>query len=73
MHLQQKLDRSYEQKLSCNIKMTARVFNAYFRSKLQLKLDRSYEQKLSCNIKMTPRVFMHISGVNKTYETRSDL
>ena len=34
---------------------------------------RSYEQKLACNIKMTERVFMHMSGVNKTYKTRSDL
>ena len=30
---------------------------------------RSYEQKLACNIKS----FMHMSGVNKTYETRLDL
>ena len=29
---------------------------------------RSYEQKLACNIKN----YMHISGVNKTYETRLD-
>ena len=32
-----------------------------------------YEQKLACNIKMTARVFMHMSGVSKTYEIRSDL
>ena len=34
---------------------------------------RSYEQKLACNIKMTARVFVHMSGVNKTYNTRLDL
>ena len=33
---------------------------------------RSYEQKLACNIKNTARVVMHMSGVNKTYETRLD-
>ena len=31
---------------------------------------RSYEQKLACNLKMRARVFMHISGLNKSYETR---
>ena len=34
--------------------------------------ERSYEQQLSCNLTMTARVVMHISGVNKTYETRLD-
>ena len=35
---------------------------------------RSYEQKLACNIKtFTATVFMHMSGVNKTYKTRSYL
>ena len=35
---------------------------------------RSYEEKLAYIIKkMTARVCMHMSGVNKTYETRLDL
>ena len=33
---------------------------------------RNYTKKLACNIKMTASIFMHISGVNKTYETRLD-
>ena len=32
---------------------------------------RSNEQKLAC--KITARVSMHMSGVNKTYKTRSDI
>ena len=44
---------------------------------LQLKLDnlkKSYQKKLACKIKkIIARVFMHMSGVNKTYDTRSDL
>ena len=35
---------------------------------------KSYQQKLECKIKkIIARVFMHMSGVNKTYDTRSDL
>ena len=43
---------------------------------LQLKLDNlkdAMRKKLACNIKKSANVFMHMSGVNKTYETMSDL
>ena len=34
---------------------------------------RNYEQKLACNITNDSKsLFMHMLGVNKTYETRSD-
>ena len=36
------------------------------------QFKRNYGQKLICDIKMTARVFIHMSGVNKTYETRLD-
>ena len=42
---------------------------------LRMKLDNLKEaiKKLARNIKkMTAIVFMHMSGVNKTYETRLD-
>ena len=36
---------------------------------------RSHEQKLACNIKKndSKNFYVHISGVNKTYKTWSDL
>ena len=50
------------------LKKQEKALNAATNEIMQSK--RSYQQKLACNIKMTARVFMHISGVNKTYETR---
>ena len=39
----------------------------------EIRQSKSYEQNLACNIKLiTARVCMHMSGVNKTYETRLD-
>ena len=36
------------------------------------KYKRSYEEKLACNITYDSRSFMHMSGINKTSETRLD-